>query len=88
MQYRPLCFLKVRAREFNITLKSSTDDALFEDQKLLLVDFESDPTLGDSVNVENTTYQGDNGVEFVFIEKDNFLKLDTIVLIEYFEDLT
>lgn len=78
---------RVYATEQAASKKASTEKSLFEDQKLILEDIEGDPTLGTSVVVK-AAYTEDSGLEFVFVEKDNFLSLESIITVEYFEDIS
>jgi len=77
----------VRGIESNVTAKQLVQKQLYEDQFLLIQDFELDTTLNESAAVFSTSYAGDDGIQFVFGEKDNFLLLETTFSIEYKEDL-
>ena len=90
------------ARDFLVTItrktiKKKTDSSgraediqlLFEDQKLVLDDIEKNTTLLDStLSVAKSDYISDNGLEFIFTEKDNFIKIESVIRVEYIEDLT
>lgn len=78
---------KVNANESNVTARVAVEKQLFEDQKLLIDDLESNPTLNDSVNVTSAIFVGDDGLNFVFGEKDNYIILTTRVSVEYFDNL-
>lgn len=76
---------KYFALESSATNKASTEKQLLEDQLLLIQDFESDPTLNGSAF--KTVYVSDNGIEYVFGEKDQFLIINSVFSIEYLEAL-
>lgn len=75
------------AKELDRDAKEVTEKALLEDQFLVIADFEADPTLGASGTVVNSAYVSDSGVDFIFTNKDNFIKLETTFSLEYLEDL-
>jgi len=77
----------VRANEFAISKKDDTAKSLVEDWFLLVESVEKDPTLDVAGNQTNLQYVSDNGVEFVFSEKDNFYKIETTISLEIFENL-
>jgi len=77
---------KFYAQELNITGKETTAKDLFEDQKLVIADTEKNPTIGSSA-IAKIEYESDNGLEFVLTEADNYLKLETVFKVEYFETL-
>lgn len=63
------------------------EKALLEDQFLVIDDFEKDPTLNDSTAICKMRYDSDSGIEYVKSDEDNFIKIESTFLIEYFEDL-
>jgi hypothetical protein len=77
---------KYYAQELNITGKETTAKDLFEDQKLIIAYVEKNPTI-QSTAIAKMEYDSDNGIEFIFTEKDNYLKLETVFRVEYFETL-
>lgn len=79
---------KFYARELDITSKASTEKQLFEDQLLVIKDLEKDPTVNAPSYIAKFEYVGDSGIQTVFSNKDQFLKLETIFTLEYFESLT
>jgi len=90
------------ARDFSViitrkSIKKETDSSgraediqlLFEDQKLVIDDVEKNTTLLDStLSVAKSDYLSDNGLEFIYGEKDNFIKVESVIRVEYIEDLT
>lgn len=78
---------KVEKRDTDTTGRATIEKQLFEDQKLVIADVEAEPTLGDSNAVCKADYSADSGIQFVHADKDNFLKLETVIQIEYREDL-
>lgn len=86
-QFSVVLTRKMYANELNVEGKASTEKQLFEDQFTLIQAFESDPTLG-LTDIAALKWESDNGLEFVFGEKDNFLQLNSTFTVEYFEQLT
>lgn len=78
---------KVQKRDTDAVGRATVEKQLFEDQKLIIADVEGEPTLGNSDAVCVANYTSDGGIEFVHADKDNFLKLETVIEIEYREDL-
>ena len=78
---------RVIAREGATTKRADAEKLLFEDQKLVIADIEGDPSLGNSSVIAKADWVSDNGLEFVHGDKDNYLKLESTVSIEYFEQL-
>lgn len=76
----------VRANEFDVSAKDSAIKQLFEDQYLLIKDVETYPGLN-SNDIVSAKYTTDNGIQFVFGEKDNYMALETTIAVEYFENL-
>jgi len=76
----------IRANEFDIDAKDLGWKTLFEDQFLLMKDIESDPTLG-TTEIVNATFATDGGLEIIFVDKDNFVAVETVISIEYFENV-
>lgn len=67
--------------------KEDAELELLEDHFLLLQDVEGDPTLNESDAVSQFDYISDGGIEFVFGDKDNFLKIESTFNLIYFENL-
>lgn len=78
----------VRANEFNLTPKEDAMKTLLEDQFKIIKDIEKDPHLADSGNIAQARFLSDGGVVRVFDDKDTFWKIETVVSVEYFYDLT
>lgn len=78
----------VRANQFDITSRVATEKQLFEDQKLLIDDVEGSPRLGDPTAVTLSAFESDSGLEFIFADSNAFIKLDTIIRVEYIDSLT
>lgn len=85
-QFHVIITREVTATKFNTTYRASAEKTLFEDQKAILDDIESDPTLASSA-VTQSIYVSDNGIEFVNSNKHNFMKLDSLIEIEYIQDI-
>jgi hypothetical protein len=73
------------ATELNRTDKEAAEKQLLEDQLLLVKEFEKDPMSVYSNNVTKFVFVGDNGIESVFDQKNDFLKLTMSFDSEYFE---
>lgn len=71
------------AREDDAVAKSTTEKELFEDQYLLINDFEQDISINGQTMY--TRYVTDGGIEYVQQGTDKFLMLRTDVLLEYIE---
>lgn len=78
-----------RGTERDKDIRLSAEKALLEDHFTLLNTFYQATAL-DSVNssVANFSYESDNGVEFVFAEKNNFLLITSTFTLEYLENVT
>lgn len=59
---------------------------LLEDHALVIKDIEKDPSLG-IAETPMFTYVSDNGIETVFDDKSNFIKIVSTFSVEYFESL-
>lgn len=77
---------KAYAQELNITGKESVEKQILEDQYLVIKAVQQSPTLGSSA-ITKIDYSSDNGIEFIFTDRDNFLKIETVFTVEYFEEL-
>jgi hypothetical protein len=77
-----------RVNEHDVAGKRAVKKLLRADQKLVFDDVEKDPHLGDSTNIAKADFVGDDGIQFVFFEKDNFISLSSTIRIEVFDDLT
>jgi len=76
---------QIFARELDIAARVQTEKDLFEDQFLLIKDFEKDATL--STVTAKIAYLADNGVEEIFIDQTEYIMTKTIFEFEYLEDL-
>lgn len=65
--------------------KAATEKLLFEDQLILIQNFETDPTLNQSAML--TKYQSDNGMEYVYNGKDEFIMIQSLITVDYLEPL-
>ena len=76
---------KFHKLDLDATASATAELALFEDQLLLIKDFETNTTVnGVAIKVE---YQQDTGILFREATKDNFLYVETLFFVEYSEDL-
>ena len=75
------------ATELNTSDKETTEKDLFEDQKLLIIKMMQDPLVGISNSVAKLIFISDNGIETIFGEADNFLKLVSNFEVEYRETI-
>lgn len=71
--------------ESNVSNKESVEKQLIEDQILLIRDFCDNSSLPGALGI--VSYSSDSGIEYVFNEKDNFLVLNTVFTVEYFETI-
>lgn len=74
------------AREDDASAKADTEKALFEDQYLLINDFEKDISINGQTMY--TRWESDSGIEYVSANTDRFLMLRTIFSLEYLESFT
>jgi hypothetical protein len=74
------------ANDLNVVGKETTEKYLMEDEYTIIKNIESDVDLGSS-SLAKILFVSDNGIEFVFTEKDNYLKLEITFELEYFENL-
>lgn len=74
---------KYFAHEFDIESKQVTEKALFEDEKLILDAFASDNNLDGTV--VDFKFISDDGLEFVFTEKDQFMFISMNYELTYLE---
>lgn len=85
-QFTVVLTREFKALDLDVTHKSTTEKDLLEDQYLLVKDFEKTVTVNDPA-VAGCIFQGDSGILSVFPDKNNFLKLESIFTIRYFENL-
>lgn len=81
---------KHSALELDRDAKYTVEQALLDDQLLVLKEFETDPTVSYSLsgNIANFKFIGDDGIEFVFSEdKNNFLMIRSRFNLKYYEQL-
>lgn len=84
-QFNVVITRRFRQTDIDADAKTSVEKELFEDQLLVLLELERNPTLnGDSANV---TFTSDGGIEFVNTRDEEFMVLDTTYAVEYFEDI-
>lgn len=76
---------KMYAQELDSTAKESVEKQLLEDLRLVLNTVEANPKL--STSSGDFKYEGDEGIDFVFADKDNFIKLTALFSVEYWEVL-
>jgi len=74
------------AREDDAVSKADTEKALFEDQYLLINDFEQDISINGQTMY--TRWESDSGIEYVSSATDRFLMLRTTFSLEYLENFT
>lgn len=77
---------KIEAREDDAINRADPQKDLLEDQFSLISVIENDVSL--SGVATGITPTGDNGIEYAFLEKDNFVMLRTTFALKYFENLT
>lgn len=77
---------KIYAKEQDLPPKQTTEKTIFEDQYLMIKDAETYPDLEDT-DIAKFVFTNDSGLEYIFTNKDNFIKLETSFLMEYFENL-
>lgn len=79
---------KFYALENDVTSKATTEKLLLDDDLVAVLDaFENDRNLGVD-GVVDLQYTADQGLEFVFGDKENFLLLQTTFRMEYFESIS
>lgn len=71
--------------DLDASARSTAALAIMEDQLLLIKDFESDTTLNRTVI--GTEFQSDSGIQFVKTTADNFLYLESLFAVQYWESL-
>ena len=74
-----------RGTDRDIQIRESAELLLLEDQFNLIKAIELDSSL--SGNTAKFTYTNDNGIESIFLGQNNYLKITTSFVMEYFEDL-
>ncbi len=73
------------ASELNREGKDTVEKDILEDQKTLIIAFMNDPLETIAKSVSKAIFVGDNGVETVFGDNGNFLKLVTRFQVDYRE---
>ncbi len=76
---------KIEAREDDAVNRADPQKSLLEDQFTLMQAIENDVNLSGSVT--GITATGDNGIEYAFLEKDNYVMVRTNFALQYFENL-
>lgn len=77
---------QVYAGSLDVDTKYDAVKNILEDHLIVVKHFEQNPQLGGIVTVFD--YDSDNGVEPVFADKENFIKIELNFKLKYFEDLT
>lgn len=85
-EFRVIISRQYYAREFDVTSKASTEKDLYEDLHLVVKDLQKHNTLNTGIYI--VTYQGDDGIQNVFGERDVFLYILARVTVRYQEDFT
>lgn len=75
-----------RGTDRDITIRQTAEKQLLEDQFSLISQLENEPTIQPLVS--KLEFTGDNGIEFIFDEKFNYLYIESSFSMEYFEDLS
>ena len=75
-----------RGTDRDISIRETAEKALLEDHFNLVQAIESDPVL--ESKTAKLLYQSDAGIEFVFIDKINFISIVSSFTFEYFENLS
>jgi hypothetical protein len=75
-----------RGTERDTTIRETAEKQLLEDHRVLVNAVLSDTNLNETL--ARLEYVGDNGIEFIFGEKNNFLMIRSTYLIEYLEEVT
>lgn len=70
-----------------IAARRATEKQLFEDQYLILKEFETNPTITDSSVITKFVWQSDNGLELLKTEKSDIIFLTTVLKLTYLEEL-
>jgi hypothetical protein len=78
-----------RGTERDVSIRQNAEKELLEDHRLLLNNILKDNSLSSTESIiSRFEYQTDNGIEFVFSERGNFLLLTSIFDLEYIENIT
>jgi len=84
---RPITFVNTivaRGTERDIDIRDTAHKRLLEDHYVLLANFEQTPTL--LSGKAHMFFETDNGIEDVFDDMKNYLVIQSIYNVEYFED--
>lgn len=84
-EFRIIITRKFYAIESDGASKAETEKQIFEDQFLILKEFEKNTTINQ--NVMNTTFISDSGIQYVLGERDHLLLVESSFQVEYFENL-
>lgn len=79
---------KFLVREFDVTSKATEEKNLLEDHYALVNFYEKNPQMEIASSVVDISWESDTGIEFVFTEKDNYLKIETTFSFKYNETIT
>lgn len=74
--------------DFVADKRETAEKTVYEDLKLVIEDVETDPKIGTSNVLIGAKYLSDAGTELVLIDKLSFIKVEAIIQVEYFEDIT
>ena len=77
--------VKWRGTQKDITLRQTAEKLLLEDQFLLINYFTANAGMTIS-QVWKIVYNGDNGIEFIFTDKQNYLQIVSNFSLEYSEN--
>jgi hypothetical protein len=77
---------QVSSTEHDTDRREDIEQAILEDQFLVIQALEADSSLGG--NVSRAAFLSDNGLEYVAIENSRYFVLQSSFVFEYFEDLT
>lgn len=75
-----------RGTERDVAIRKTAEKQLLEDQFALIDYLETEPTIHGLVS--KLEFNSDNGIEFVFDEKFNYIYIESSFSMEYFEDLS
>ena len=69
-----------------IDVRIETEKSLFEDWTLVISEIESNPTLGSS-SISKLEWVQHNGIEFIRSDRTDLIMIQTIISLDYFENL-
>lgn len=74
------------ALENDVLRRADVEKAVLEDQFLLFQSLEGDNTIGQVAT--DVKYVSDNGIEFVEVDNNKFLMVNSLLQLKYFEKIT